>query len=248
MKTGWILAVGALALSAPTVARAQAGQAQGNVVKTNKVLVRGLAQQLSEESGLLVLADSSVSTQETSAWTEPISAATLEATLDAVVKKLPRGTAWAKVYLPTPEPGKRYTGDAVMAMVQAQKGLVGRKPDAQPGTVEILGRAYPEADAAAAIKALNLTPVYVLTNPTARAGATFARAAGGPGGIAGNDMMNSLMKQLGVNSPRDIPSGTYKVPITLADGTTSAARVNVVNEGGSMSISVEVNGSSPARP
>lgn len=245
MRTGWIFAAGALALAAPNLALAQEGQ--GNVVKTSKMLVRGLVQQISDETGVLVLADSTVSTQETMPLTEPTTAATLEATLDALVKKLPRGTVWAKVYLPVPEPGRRYTGDAVVAMVQAQKGLVGRKPDAQPNTVEILGRQYPEADAQAAIRALNLAPVYVLTNPTAPGRAGLARTSG-PGGVNGNDMMNSLMKQLGVTSARDIPSGTYKVPITLPDGSTAAARVNVQNDGNGTRVSVEVGGPPPGGP
>ena len=243
MKTGWILAVGALALAAPTLAQTQDG---GRVVSARKMVVRGIVQKLSDDSGRIVLADASVAALEASALEQAITAEGLEEYLSGLVKTLPRGVVWTRVLLPAPEPGRKFTAEAVLQMVRAQTGLYGKTNAVRPGTIEILGRRYPEAEAEAAIKALGLVPVYVLTNPTApRPGFATAGGPGAPGGAGGNPTMDALMKQLGVKSPRDIPSGVYKVPFVTPDGNTVMSKVTIENSGGNMKVGVEVGGDKP---
>lgn len=203
-----------------------------------------VVQKLTEETGIAVLADSSVVGVAVPAPAGPTTAENLEDRLDALVKQMPRGSAWAKVWLPAPEKGRRYSPDAVSQYVRAQASLFGKAGVSQAGMVEILGRKMAEPAAAPHVKGLGLVPYYVLTN--ANASANRLASLGGPGSAPGsNPVMDGLMKQLGVSSPREIPTGTYKVTIPGPDGNPVDARIHVENDGSTMKIGVEVGGPGP---
>lgn len=241
MKQGLAFGVLLLVLTAPAYAQQPPAtpDAPATSRKASPKTVRSIVQKMSEDAGITVLADSTIATAQVVAPDGETNATNLEDQLDRLVKRLPAGTKWAKVFLPAPENGKRYTPDAVTQFVRAQAGLFGKAGESRPGTIEILGRKLLEADAEAYIKGLNLIPVYVLSNLNA----TPARVMGATGvGLdkGANPIMDALLKQLGASSPRDIPTGNYRVPYTLPDGRVVDANVHVVNEGGAMKIAVEV--------
>ena len=233
------LAAGFIALLAPAMAAPQAPDASASARKTRLQPVKSIVQKMSEDAGITVLADSTIATVQVMTPDGETTAANLEDRLDRLVKRLPAGTKWAKVFLPAPENGRRYTPDAVTQFVRAQATLFGKAGESKVGTVEILGRKLADAEAEAYVKGLNLIPVYVLSNLSAQS----ARVIGGPaaaGEKGSNPIMDALFKQLSVSSPREIPTGNYRVPYTLPDGRVVDANVHVVNEGGAMKISVEV--------
>lgn len=166
---------------------------------------------------------------------------TLEETLTKLVKTLPAGAAWAKVYLPEPPPGKKYTGDAVARYVMAQATLFGKAGESKPGKIELLGKQVPDAEAEPMVAGLKLKPYYVLSSPARR----FAGAGAGPlGGMLKNgasDIMGPLLKQLGVSDPKDIPPGSYKISIPGPDGTMMDGNVNVMDDGnGNRAVAISI--------
>ena len=131
---------------------------------------------IAQGTGLTVLADSTVANERIPLPAEAAATPeTLEARVAEVVRALPPGTTWAKLYLPAPAGGRAWTGDDVAEYAFAQKRLFGQIGAAPAGTVEILGQRIPEDRAAAFITGLNLKPVYLVTNPS-------LRPSGGAGG------------------------------------------------------------------
>ena len=115
-------------------------------------------------SGATILADSSVASTPVPMITEATTANNFEAQLDSIVKGMPQGSTWAKVYLP--ETKSRMDADAVSEYVIAQAKLFGSAGAATPaGTVEIMGQKVPTDKAQSVIAALNLKPVYLISNP-----------------------------------------------------------------------------------
>lgn len=117
-------------------------------------------------AGVTVLADSTVADERVpSPGPEMrVSAESIEARIAEVIKTLPEGVLWAKLYLPPPPPGRRWTGDMVAAYAVAQANLYGRAGSATPpGTVEIISQEVPAEKAASVVSALNLKPVYLVT-------------------------------------------------------------------------------------
>lgn len=244
-----VLAAALLGAALPALAQAPAAErrpaADQKSDRLQKLSV--LTQKLTEETGVAVLADSSVTGIAVLPPDGPTTAQNLEDRLDAIVKQMPRGAAWAKVWLPAPEKGRRYSPDAVSQYVRAQASLFGKAGASEAGMVEILGRKIAQRDADTHVKGLGLVPYYVLTNPNAVGPRLAQGLGGGPGGGpgGGNAVMDSLMKQLGVGSPREIPTGTYKVTIPGPDGTPMDAQIHVENNGNSISIGVQVGGPPP---
>ncbi len=93
-----------------------------------------------------------------------LSTTVAEDLLDALVKKLPKGTVWVKVNVPKTD-AKRMTGDTLAAFVFAQSNLFGKVGEIKKGFTEILGQQVPEEQAACLIKSLNLIPCYVIFRP-----------------------------------------------------------------------------------
>jgi hypothetical protein len=84
--------------------------------------------------------------------------------LDALVKKLPKGTVWVKVFVPKTD-AKRMNGDSLAAFVFAQSNLIGKVGEIKKGYTEILGQQIPDDQAADLLKTLILTPSYVIFRP-----------------------------------------------------------------------------------
>jgi hypothetical protein len=109
-------------------------------------------------SGATILADSSVAGTPVPLLTEASTPQNFEAQLDTLVKGMPPGAIWAKVYLPVTK--SRMEADAVSEYLIAQAKLFGSVGAATPpGMVEIMGQRVPAEQAQTIISALNLKPV-----------------------------------------------------------------------------------------
>jgi hypothetical protein len=93
-----------------------------------------------------------------------ITADNIEWIILQLLRLLPEGASWAKLYLPPPPDGKEWKGDDVVAYARAQAklyGIVGKPGPAE--IIEILSQKLPISRAKDVIAALNLKPVYVIT-------------------------------------------------------------------------------------
>ncbi|MFM7320229.1 MAG: hypothetical protein ACKO5K_01725 [Armatimonadota bacterium] len=239
----------ALALAAPALA-------QGGPTTPAQPVGPGLAKEgrpladvlrkMSDTTGLPLLAEGFLGRMPVSAGDRRATKENVEDLLDALVAQLPKAV-WAKVMLPKPAEGKKYTGDAAAKYVRAQAALFGKVGASEAGMVEILGKRIATDRADVHVKGLGLVPYYVIlsSNPE---GARIADLAGpgfpvlGSVGSAVPDIMGPLLKQLGVSSPDQIPSGSYKVMVPGPDGTPTEAKIEVRNEGGGLSIGVSIGG------
>jgi uncharacterized membrane protein YgcG len=176
------VAVGALLVHGPARAQQAPAAAQPAGSPLSDVLTR-----VSQVAGIRVVADSSVATQRVLPPNiNAVTADTLETQLAEIVGALPRGTQWARVYLPATANSRTWTGDAVADYVYAQSKLFGAVGAATPaGTVEIMGQRVAADQARTLITALNLRPVYLITNP--------ARRPAGGAGVAGDPSQWSAM-------------------------------------------------------
>jgi len=223
---------------------AQDGLTDSQARRPQRTLAETL-RRIADSSGITVLAESSLAEKSVEPLGQKASKANIEDLLNGLVKQLPK-TVWAKVMLPKPEAGKRYNPDAVAQYVRAQASLFGKAGVSEAGTVEIIGRRLAAADAEPVVQRLKLVPYYVLINTDSVSSRISSALEGVPqlqfGGGNGGDMMGALLKQLGVSSPDQIPSGTYNVQIPGPDGNPTNAQVTVRNEGGSLSIGVSIGG------
>jgi hypothetical protein len=129
--------------------------------------------QLGQSAGVVILADASVQGRlplsEASATPE-----TVEQQLAALVRGLPAGTTWIKLYVPAPLNG-RWDAEVVQEYARAQARLVGTFGRPAPaGMVELLGRQVPTEKANDCIAALNLKLVYLVTNSQAQSAPNVA--------------------------------------------------------------------------
>lgn len=118
---------------------------------------------LSRGAGVAVVAESAL------AGRVPLPAApstpeNVEQQLAEIVRALPEGTIWRKLYLPQLE-GRALRGDDVAEYAAAQAKLFGTRDNAPAGTVEVLGQRLAAAEAADVVARLKLRPVYLITNP-----------------------------------------------------------------------------------
>lgn len=121
---------------------------------------------ISQAAGVQVVADSTVSQAQVTPPAEPTTPENFTRQIEAIVKTLPAGTTWAKLYLPAPASSRGYRGDDVAQYALAQARLFGNVGGATPaGTVEIMGQKIAADRAEAFIAGLNLKPVYLVTNP-----------------------------------------------------------------------------------
>jgi uncharacterized protein YmfQ (DUF2313 family) len=141
--------------------------------------LRSVAGEMGRLAGAIVLADSSVSAAPVLMPGGATTADNLPAQLDALVRLLPPGTVWGKVYLPVTGSGSSLDADAVSQYIVGQARLFGTVGAAPAGKVEIMGQRLTPDQAAPVIAALNLKPVYLITNPraapTSAIGANFAQ-------------------------------------------------------------------------
>ncbi len=242
MNIGIPTLIALLALASPVLA--QNGLTDSRAQRPQRT-VSDTLRRIADSSGITVLAESSLAEKSVEPLAQKATKDNIESVLNGLVKQLPR-TVWAKVMLPKPEAGKRYNPDAVAQYVRAQASLFGKVGASEAGTVEIIGRRLPAADAEPVVQRLKLVPYYVLINTDSVASRISSALEGVPqlqfGGGKGGDMMGALLKQLGVASPDQIPSGTYTVQIPGPDGNPTNAKVSVRNEGGSLSIGMAIGG------
>jgi hypothetical protein len=171
-----LMAVGTLGMIVPpNTSRAQtppppaAGAAAARTRPLGDVLA---AMNRAVGTGISLVADSTVAAASVPVPTEPTTLENFEKQIDALVKALPVGATWGKLYLPAPPSRRGYDGDAVAEYALAEAKLFGPVGGATPaGTVEILGRKLPADRAQAHIQGLGLQPVYLVSRPGARGGA-----------------------------------------------------------------------------
>lgn len=164
---GWFLATAAFGLAAlPTRAQEAPAPASAGAARARSLSL--ILPVLSRGSGVTVVADSTLSGAQAPMPREATTAANLEDHLDALVKELPTGTAWAKLMLPSPPAGRAYRGDDLADFALAQARLFGTAGAATPGKVEVLGQKIAEEKAEPVVATLGLKPFYVLSNPSAR--------------------------------------------------------------------------------
>lgn len=118
-------------LLAPTLASAQQAPATERARPEREVAVSVLIRQLGTDSGQNVLVDSSLAALKAPALSKATTKDNLEEQLDALIRKLPEGAAWAKLYLPKPQEGKRYAADNLALRSSAGEPLWGESGDIQ---------------------------------------------------------------------------------------------------------------------
>ncbi len=119
-------------------------------------------------AGIRVVADSSVGATLVSLPSGATTPENIETQIAAVITELPKGTVWAKLYLPAAT-ARAYKGDDLVEFAFAQSKLFGRVGDSPAGTVQVMGKNLPADKAQAVIDALDLKPVYLVTNPAMKA-------------------------------------------------------------------------------
>lgn len=146
--------------------------------RTATVLVSRALERVSTQNAVTALADSTIAYEripESRAGNAAIAAPTtasptpseagMEKELNALVKTLPAGTVWVKLYLPTPATGKTWKGDDVADFAFAQARLFGTiGTPSSDGSIEILGKKVAPNAAPPFITGLNLKPLYLVTN------------------------------------------------------------------------------------
>jgi hypothetical protein len=157
----------AAALLCSTITGAFAQQAPAPPARQDTFPAAVVFGQVAQNAGVTILADSTVQGRLPMPAT-PATAATVEQQIADLVRALPAGTTWAKLYVPAPANG-RWNGDVVANYARALAQVVGTVGRAAPaGTVEILGRNVPADKASDYITALNLKQVYLVTNTAPR--------------------------------------------------------------------------------
>jgi hypothetical protein len=138
-------------------------------LKLNQVTVKQLAARLTKESGFLVVADTTLANNRVSLSTI---GGSLETVLTQTLSLLPKGCLLKKTHMPSaaatsPDPNP----EVVSIIIQVNEALAtpmnpGTKSD--PDALIIQGRMVPKEKAASVLAALDLKPVYLLTNPQGR--------------------------------------------------------------------------------
>jgi hypothetical protein len=172
-RNRWKLAVAVAVSSLLTSLVMISGSAQ-QASPTQRTGTRPAAEvlaQLGQSAGVVILADATVQGRlpiaDAAATPESV-----EQQLASLVRALPAGTTWGKLYVPAPANG-RWDVEAVEDYARAQARLVGTLGRPAPaGMVEVLGRQVPTEKASEAITTLNLKLVYVVTNPRAQSPAS----------------------------------------------------------------------------
>ncbi|MGC4046757.1 MAG: hypothetical protein QM758_23435 [Armatimonas sp.] len=148
-----------------TVARAQNPPTATQTTGATKSLTYVL-NNIKKDTGASVLSSSVLATAQLKPPAGTVTAENLEDTLDAVVKSLPAGTIWAKLWLAPLPGGRQFKGDDLVSYAVAQSRLYPGVGASQPGMVEILGQKLPADKAASVVQVLGLKPVYILCNPS----------------------------------------------------------------------------------
>ena len=131
-----------------------------------------LLREVGERVSVTLLADSTLTGARLSPPRQPVNdASKVEAWLDELVRSIPGGATWIKLWLPPPPRGKRWSGDDVAKYALSLAQLYGKVGAVEEGKSEILTRQVPDEPARQLKEALGLKPVYLLTRRGTR---TFA--------------------------------------------------------------------------
>lgn len=119
-----------------------------------------VATHLSRVSGYAIYVDSRVARERIPmiATTTEINAEKLEEHIKELIKSLPHGGGWAKLYLPPAPKGKVWKPDEVVEFARAQARLFGIVGAVEPETVEIFSQKLPPDKAKGVIEALGMKP------------------------------------------------------------------------------------------
>jgi hypothetical protein len=127
---------------------------------------------LSHQTDTTILADRSVAREVIVPPSHTTQPTELETMLTQLVQNLPKGTLWAKVYLPAKGQSgsiSQWNPDAVADYLIIQSQLFGNVGAPTPeGTIEIMGKKLSGNTANTVTNALHLKPVYIVLNPLQR--------------------------------------------------------------------------------
>jgi hypothetical protein len=160
-----------------------------------KRTVTSYTEKWAKDTGATILVDASTSKQMVTlpATVEEATGETLEAGLTSLIKRLPPGTTWAKLYLPA---GRSLNADAVADYAVAQAHLFGGVGlPTPPGTIEVLGQKVSGDKAEGVSTALNLRTVYIVLNQNRSAGATGITAVNDWGNMTDEQKKDYAQKQ-----------------------------------------------------
>lgn len=160
--TASLLCISSLHMSGSSNRVTIPGKQQAPVVQ--KPSVNFVLGKLPKSIGGNIFADTSTGNARIDLQGIDLTSANTEDLLDSLVKRLPKGTVWVKVFVPKTDT-KRQTGDNLAAFVFAQSNLFGKVGEIKKGYTEILGQQVPDEQAAELVKALNLNPCYVIFRP-----------------------------------------------------------------------------------
>lgn len=121
---------------------------------------------IKKDTGASVLSSSLLASTQVKPPAVAVTAQNLEDTLDTLVKSLPTGTIWAKLWLPALSGGRQFKGDELVDYAIAQSRLYPGVGASQPGMVEVLGQKLPADKAESVVQTLGLKPVYIICNPS----------------------------------------------------------------------------------
>jgi hypothetical protein len=160
--TAILLCGNALPMSGPSSLVTASAQQQTPAVQ--KPSLNFLLGKLPKAIGGNIYADTSSGNAKVDVQGIDLATSNAEDLLDALVKKLPKGTVWVKVFVPKTD-AKRMNGDSLAAFVFAQSNLIGKVGEIKKGYTEVLGQQIPDDQAADLLKTLNLSPYYVIFRP-----------------------------------------------------------------------------------
>ena len=179
MKTITFLALAAVIAAVGAPVRAQDERVAPEQRLTRPRPLETVLQTLTKNSGIPVVAESSLAGAQADYPRESATPQNLEALLDKVVKSLPPGTVWKKAMLPAST--RFYRGDDVAAFLEIQTRMFGRATEkpGEPGIIEVLGQKLSQERATPVVATLGLKPVYVLLNTNNRRSADGITGANG---------------------------------------------------------------------
>lgn len=123
-----------------------------------------LLREVSERVDVRLLADSTLAGARVVPPNQPVNdASRVEGWLKELVRNIPGGASWVKLWLPPPPRGKRWSGDDVVKYALSLAQLYGKVGAVQEGKSEILATQLPDGPAQSVKDALKLQPVYLLT-------------------------------------------------------------------------------------
>lgn len=160
--------VGPLGMVAPPPACAQDAP-PANTTNARQRPLSTILTSMSRAAGVTIVADSTVGGTLVNPPANNTTSQNFESQIAELVKSLPQGTTWGKLHLPEPKGNRGYNGDAVAEYAMAQAKLFGNVGgDTAPGEIELFGQRVGADKAPTYVNGLNLKPVYLITNPSAR--------------------------------------------------------------------------------